>query len=608
MSPASTLDIHIDLAVKRYSMLFTLPSQRRVILILFLLSIVSGILSVLPLSFTLQNLLFGLFFGFSFFLIVAFTDVAASRFLLRNDVIYNLRRCLALSLFSSLAWLTLSLIGGAIFFFIHDFTLWFKLNLIGFSAATILRLIVLLTTAFHSRTRILVSALLQPVLCLIPLYVGWSCIGNPLTLQLFLFVAATIPIAIATAAVFIFLIDRVGKKNFGISSFALLKAFLANWTEDLNAPLEEFFERLGSKANIEFSVFGFKTGDKVNVALVVPSFHPGPFKNVGSSPLPHMIQETLSKELDGAVAVAHGVFGHELDLASQAQNQKMIDRMLKSLDFKNFFPKASPFIQVKNDVATASCQILGKHALLTLTLAPQTTEDFPKEIGSAIIGLAEKHGLASADIINAHNSINGPFNMHEALDSLQNAAALSLEKALKAEQKSFKIGFAQVFPKEFHVEDGMGPGGINVLVVQVDAQKAAYVIIDGNNMVSGLREEILTQIREEGISDGEVLTTDTHVVSAIVIGKRGYHPVGEAMSKERLIAYIRQAVRMALDNMKQAQVSRRHEIAEKVKVIGEKQIENMCLIAEKSAKKAKQLALTVFPITAFLLISLLFLL
>ena len=36
----------------------------------------------------------------------------------------------------------------------------------------------------------------------------------------------------------------------------------------------------------------------------------------------------------------------------------------------------------------------------------------------------------------------------------------------------------------------------------------------------------------------EVFTTDTHAVSAVVVGPRGYHPVGEAMNPDRLIADI----------------------------------------------------------------------
>ena len=208
------MDAHIDLAVKRYSMLFTLPSQSRIVLILFLLCVFGGVLSVLPMSFSLQTLFFGLFFGTTFFTIVVASDVITKEAFLRNDVIYNLKRCLAVSLFSSFAWFALNIIGGLLLFIFHEPLIWFKLSLIGFSAATILRLIVLLTTAFHSRIRIFTSALLQPTLCLIPLYTGWAWIGQTFSLQLLLSALVSFPIAMTTAFIFIVLIDRVGKKNF----------------------------------------------------------------------------------------------------------------------------------------------------------------------------------------------------------------------------------------------------------------------------------------------------------------------------------------------------------------------------------------------------------
>ena len=72
----------------------------------------------------------------------------------------------------------------------------------------------------------------------------------------------------------------------------------------------------------------------------------------------------------------------------------------------------------------------------------------------------------------------------------------------------------------------MGAGGITAIVVEVENQKTAYVVIDGNNMMPGLREKILTWLAALGFEESEVFTTDTHTVSALVTGSRGYHPVG----------------------------------------------------------------------------------
>lgn len=228
-------------------------------------------------------------------------------------------------------------------------------------------------------------------------------------------------------------------------------------------------------------------------------------------------------------------------------------------------------------------------------------EDLPQELDSFIVKEAKKQGL-SAFIIDAHNSIEGPFNVNEAVFSLRKASVASLKKALSYERSSFEVGAATVVPKEFTVEEGMGPGGISVIAIKVDDQKVAYVTIDGNNMMSGLRERILSELGEIGFVDGEVLTTDTHVVCGVVLTARGYHPVGEVIDQSKLISYIRQAAVNALDNLEPAELSWHIEIIPNVNVIGEKQIEELCLVADEATKQAKRLAVSLFPVASLLLI------
>jgi putative membrane protein len=153
----------------------------------------------------------------------------------------------------------------------------------------------------------------------------------------------------------------------------------------------------------------------------------------------------------------------------------------------------------------------------------------------------------------------------------------------------------------------MGPGGISVMVTKVGAQKTAYVTIDGNNMISGLREKILTMLQEIGIVDGEILTTDTHAVTGVVPTARGYYPIGEAIDHAKLISYIREATGKALDDLTPAEVSRRTGMVPNVKVIGEKPIADLCVLVEEAMKQAKRLAFSLFSAAGFLLIGLLML-
>lgn len=596
----SLSDEYISKTVKRYSSLFTLPSHVAIAILLGALCLLGGVLAILPLQPSYNGLILSITFGGIFLSFTLASDIVISRSSMKGDPIFNFRRCSALSLFSCLIWFGVIFLGSLISVFLETTDLWVKFFFLGFCGALMLRLLVFSTTSFADLGRMFFSSLLQPALCTIPIFFVKSVTGYSFT-QLPIFLLVSILIAVLTVFLFTYFLDRVGKRTLGVASSSIFKAFLANWTEGLNAPLETFFEKLGREQNVRVSVITFRANKGIKAVMVVPALHPGPFKNLGSSLLPSLIQTKLENKLQCVVSVPHGLVGHELDLSSQLQNQRVVEGILGFTTSSPNYSKATPFVRTRRNEATASCQIFGDCALLTLTIAPKTMEDLPQELDSFITQEAEKRGL-SAFVIDAHNSIEGPFNVNEAVASLRKASVASLKKALSYERSSFEIGAATVVPKEFTVKEGMGPGGMSVIVARVGDQKAAYVTIDGNNMISGLREKILSELGEIGFVDGEVHTTDTHAVCGVVRTARGYHPVGEVMDQSKLISYIKQAAVKALGNLEPAEASWRTVIIPNVNVIGEKRIEELCLVADRTAKQAKRLAMSLFSAASALLI------
>jgi len=188
---------------------------------------------------------------------------------------------------------------------------------------------------------------------------------------------------------------------------------------------------------------------------------------------------------------------------------------------------------------------------------------------------------------------------------LKATAAKCLEQTASLKRLSFEVGAATVMPKGFSLQDGMGPGGITVIVVKVGEQKTAYVVVDGNNMVSGLREKILLTLKSMGISEGEVFTTDTHAVNAVILSKRGYHPIGEAIDHEKLIGYIKRATLVAVSDLEGAKAGARSITVPNVKVIGEKKLETLCLLTDRTLQKAKKTVIPIFATASLLLMLLL---
>ncbi len=598
-------DKYIDKVVKRYSKLFGLPSQNRITVYLAVLSLHAGVLSILTLGLSVENFVVGLVFGGLFFLLTMVSDLIVSRTSMKRDIIFNLRRCSALSFFSSLVWFGVLILGGLISGSLGAPELWIKFFFLGFGGSLILRLLVLSITSFVRFISALFSALLQPVIVLVSISSIGSAIGYVPELEFLSLLSVSVSSSIVVVAIFKYFMDTVGTGSLGIASSVLFKAFLANWTEDLVAPMETFFEKLGNIQDINVSLLTFRTNEKLKAAIVVPSLHPGPFKNLGSSLFPSLLQKAIHDKYGCVVSVPHGLVGHEVDLASQSQNQKVIDSIVGFVGSSSSYSKASPMLRTEIGDAKTSCQVFGDAAFLTLTTAPKTMEDLPPELDAFIIEEAKKRGL-SALAIDAHNSMGGQFDLGAAVSSFSASSVACLKEAMNSKFSSFTVGASTVVT-DFTLQEGMGPGGITVLVTEVESKKAAYVTIDGNNMVSGLREKILSSIKELGIDDGEVLTTDTHSVCGMIRSARGYNLVGEAIDHQKLIEYIKKATTLAIKNMEPATASWRTEVIPDIEVIGEHQIHELTALADKTTERVKRVAITLFPLATILLIALVFL-
>jgi putative membrane protein len=601
---------HIDRTAKRYSALFSLPPHRTIIIELLVTCMFIGILTQMRSRLTqLYGLALGLILGATLFALTLASDSIIHLGSVKTDPVFRFRRCSALSVYSLLLWVALITLGVIVDFFASG--MWLRFFLLGFCAALALRLLVFLGASFASLPKAVLFAGLQPVLYMLSVIYTLSAAASLVvdTLLLVSFALSALVTVIATFA-YMFLIDRVGHAVLGVGAFSVLKAFLANWAEDLNEPFERLFKRFSQTSEIQLSALLFRSKKKVAKAImIVPAFHPGPFKNIGSSGLPYTIQSTVENKLNTGIAmVPHGLSGHNLDLASQADNQLVLERTLKLTEVSKFGATATPSLHISGSGADVGCQIINDCALVTLTVAPETMEDLPPELNQALIDEAKENGLSTAIAVDAHNSINGPFNIDEAVKQLRKAAIAGLEKSSKLKAVDFQVGVAREIPKEFGLREGMGPGGIVVLVVVAARQTTAYVTIDGNNMITGLRKKILGALTEIGINEGEVFTTDTHAVNAIVMDARGYHPVGEAMNQDLLIEYIKKAARNALENSEPAEAAWATDTVPNVRVIGEQQIAALSTLLDKGMKRARNLAPLVFPLAGAVLAALLLLL
>jgi len=603
MQTGRSLSNSMDNAKKHYSSLFSLPTYQKSLAAIAAICIVGVTLTAYVFNPSLNSFALGV----SLFVITVLADSLLSKVILSGDPIFVIRRASGMSFACWLLWIAFAALGTVLgFFFGLGWLLWVKLTLLGFAATLTLRFLVLSATSSAAKWRQIASAVIGPILCIAAFFVYWIPIGGNLTLQFLPFLVLS-PI-ISYAAVYLLLrsIDRLGKNTYNLPAMPLFRAFLLNWVTSLNAPLEEHLEAMGENADIHVSILKFDSS-KPKAAIIVPLVHPGPFKNIGSSLLPSMLKHDFEKQYNCNACTPLGILGHELDLASQAQNHKIVAEVLSQAKFKAVNAEASPFVRATDGAAIASCQVFGDTVFLSFSLAPETTEDLPQELGRFVADEAKKYGLTHAVVVNAHNCLTEVVDTDAHLDELKRAAAKCLQTAASLPKKPFSVGSATVFPADFTQKQGMGEGGITAIAVEVEGKKTAYVIIDGNNMVPQLREKILDALMALGFEDGEVFTTDTHAVSALSTGSRGYHPVGEAMNQDVLIKNIGEAAKTAALNLENAKAGCTQFVVRNVRVIGEERLDAISILVDKAITKAKHVVAPIFGVEGLLLILLLLL-
>jgi putative membrane protein len=522
--------------------------------------------------------------------------------IMKKDRLFFLRRCLALSLFS-VTILILVFVFGAIIstldpkFIFPDFAV-----IVGLFAVIPPRALAVFSmsrTKFAGRA---LFSLLQPSMIVLTATIF---LGLPAGRMITGLVLASL-VGLVFSFALIVTIERNGRKAVGFSPIRMFRAFLIDWLEGRNDELESYLAELGVETEIEAAAFAFrnKGTNAPKAVMLVSTLHPGPFLNIGSSVMPFLFESLMERRFGAVAMVPHGVSGHELNLVSQEQNERILSWVLSNLTDSAYVGQATPVDRSTNEVATATSQVFDGCALVTMTTSPLDMEDVPSELANYISGLTHGkfRGLA---LIDAHNCLTGPSTMTpQKVGALQEAALASLQVSAEERQTTFKIGAAHMRPHDFNLKQGYGPGGISAIVVEVNSQRFAYVCVDGNNMIRGLREKILARLNGLGLDDGEIMTTDTHMVNGVVPARLGYHPVGEVAAWDPLVNHVASVCKDALANLEEAEVS---VVAGQIPVrtLGQKSLRHVMSMIYRTSKLT---AITLFPmVVVCAVISLLFL-
>lgn len=362
---------------------------------------------------------------------------------------------------------------------------------------------------------------------------------------------------------FLLLFDRPLRKAHGISAMQFINAFLAHLT-DGSKGLEDYFRTIGEAVTVPETSFFFRREGKKDVLFGVPNLHPGPLSEVGGGNYPKHLHDEFSEQ--EIVFISHGCATHDFNLVSESECEKIAAAIDETRAELSYAPLAGRPLRSRFGTVSVLSQRFGNSILLVTTRSPDMTEDLDYAVGAIV--MAEGHRwYENVGFVDAHNCMVEVTSVVLPASPAGNeyiaASRQAMERQADAELYAFSVGVAQrVLP--FSREQGFGDMGVLVLVTEVAEVRMAYVLFDGNNVHMGVREVLRDAVLTAGVSEAEIMTTDSHVVNTI----SGRNPVGMAVSAEDILPHLLAAVTEAIADLSPARVAVATGMCRDVEVFG----------------------------------------
>ncbi|MEM1511958.1 MAG: DUF2070 family protein [Candidatus Jordarchaeales archaeon] len=605
------MSFRLEGIARLYNNLFALPSSPLVLALTILAHISVGSL-LFPLchsSWTLSELADGALWGFASLLPASLLSILLSDLAVgRERKFWSIRRLTGLSLFSIVFWSIPAFLGAAFHVKLQAAASLGVLS--GLGLISFLRVLVFRGASNLSIIRSLTASSTHPLLIAAALVL--SNFTRP-SIAFFMQFAAMWILLTAAGYLYLHIIDKAVEKELGVGGLRLLYGFMAEWLSEEPQPLEEALTKIGSIEEREVLVLSFISQERPAVSLIVPMVHPGPFRKVGGATLPYVMAKAFEEQVGGLAGVAHGASTHAQNPVSRFEVVKLAEEVIKAAQLNKFKlgKPVSPLVQVERGPVRVGCQLFGDLALFTVSLTSCSYDDVHPSMLTELSKRLAGEWNSDIFMIDAHSASEGRLELEPLTPSTEIAEeiivaatnALRAAKTLKAARVKAGGGHASVLGAG--VKEGIGSGGVFSLLLDVEGHVSCYIIVDGNNMMYGLRESIRRRVEELGVHAVEVLTSDSHETNAVSIGERGSNPVGFSVDWNAVIDAALSSVEAAKKNMEEAEPTYFIEKV-KVKVIGENSMTKLSLSVQKAASLAKKA--TVIPFLSLLALAALFLL
>jgi len=403
------------------------------------------------------------------------------------------------------------------------------LVMVGLACPIWIRHVTLVGTSAPNHVRNLPVSLLQTVLmagAALP-FIGMGAFE--------LVVLANASIAfLAGAFLFLAIVSGPMKRVFGITPYELLVSGLEHFTTSGGLEAESFFHGISSETTVWYSYIRIRREGKPDTHLVTTTLHPGPFGLFGGSDMPMKLKRSTGWR---NLMVFHGPSGHDMNPPRSEDVERFGQALREASTGLSLEGGASaPGITTSGEIRLQA-QSLGGTAIVSATRAPEPTDDIDPATGLSVLETVKRiTGRERGFFIDAHNSLEPGVGSIFYGDPRSNAMLEAAKGLELPEEGEFRAGYAERSSVELGGD--LGDMGVQALVLEAGGVRTAYLLLDGNNLVIGLRDRLVSAVSDL-VDLAEVHTTDNHSVNATI---GGYRPVG----LETPVGVLRRAVRTAV--------------------------------------------------------------
>lgn len=413
--------------------------------------------------------------------------------------------------------------------------------------------------------------------------------------SIFMYTVLSVVTSILIIELYLYRISRLGEPLF--NSMVMFSAFINLWLNNNPKSLENELNNIAVKSSGWVKVLKIldENSGKPYLTVVIPSFHCGPFRNVGGSSLVKRISEVVNRILNTDVIVLHSPSEHSLDPVSKLDVDRIVSKVCESL-LSSINGVNVEFYNVENyNLKYYDIVVLQSPQVPLVIISGKEgygIDDLPIQVYYKLRDrLKCKLGVKDVIVIEGHNWISKfKVNHNIPLNSIIDEIGYILEIKTSSPVKLLRLGYGVDKTLSHNID--ICELGVSVLLLEYSDKVFSLVVVDGNNMKEGFRYTINNSIRNylrKRFNSKDIIvetvTTDNHSKTGIEAGiKRGYRVVGEYTDLNSLLKSIKIALDKALTSMIKPKIEYYNVTVTDVNVLGYRNYLTLLKILDRAVK------------------------